>query len=227
MLDQVRDWRERLRTSSDAAVTKRFNEWESVLECQASFTIALGYRDLKPAVAGGCSLPDTELEGRYERLLQDVRTKWTPAIGPPGARRGAGSREAPRHVWKPRSAGTCRNSVARSGSMRLEDIRSHLDPDELFIEFTSYQPVDHAQTGARYGAFLLDRTRDLRWVDLGPAAPIDRAIRDLFESANDWSIVALAPRESERRVGRIDRPRHAARIVEDCARAAGTLARPK
>jgi CHAT domain-containing protein len=34
----------------------------------------------------------------------------------------------------------------------------------------------------------MDRSRDLRWVDLGPAAPIDRAVRDLFESANDWSI---------------------------------------
>jgi hypothetical protein len=44
-------------------------------------TIALGYRDLKPAVVGTCALPGTELEGRYERLLHDLRTNWTDALG--------------------------------------------------------------------------------------------------------------------------------------------------
>ena len=195
VLDQVRDWRERLRTSSDAAVTKRFNEWESVLECQASFTIALGYRDLKPAVAGGCSLPDTELEGRYERLLQDVRTKWTPEIGRQ-ARGAVQVLEKRRDTLEAALSRELPQFSGARGSMRLDDIRSHLDPDELFIEFTAYQPVDRRQSGSRYGAFLLDRTRDLRWVDLGWAAPIDRAIRDLFECANDWS-VSLSRRENQ------------------------------
>ncbi len=84
VLDEVRDWRERLRLSSDPAVLTRFNQWDAMLECQSSLTIALGYRDLKPAVVGGCSLPGTELEGRYERLLQDLRTSWSAELGRQG-----------------------------------------------------------------------------------------------------------------------------------------------
>ena len=52
-----------------------------MLECEASFTVALGYRDLKPAVVGTCALTGTELAGRYERLLHDLRTGWTEARG--------------------------------------------------------------------------------------------------------------------------------------------------
>ena len=36
-----------------------------MLQCEASLSIALGYRELKPAVVGTCALPDTELAGRY------------------------------------------------------------------------------------------------------------------------------------------------------------------
>ncbi|HYL39279.1 MAG TPA: CHAT domain-containing protein, partial [Bryobacteraceae bacterium] len=201
VLDQVRDWRDKLRASPDAAVLKRFNEWESLLECQASFTIALGYRDLKPAVASGCSLSDTELEGRYERLLQDLRTKWTPELG----RQALGALQILEQRREVLEAALSRDSSqfqAAVSGVRFEDIRSRLDPDERCIEFALYQPGEersqagHGQAGPRYGAFLLDRTRDLRWVDLGPAAPIDRAVRDLFESANDWS-VALGRRENQ------------------------------
>ncbi len=195
ILDQVRDWRERLRASSDTAVRKRFDEWENLLECQASFTIALGYRDLKPAVAGGCSLSDTDLEGRYERLLQDLRTKWTPELG----RRGLDAVQVLGKRKDALEADLSRESpqfVAAVKPASLEDIRARLDTDEIFIEFTAYQPSDGSRpAGERYGAFLLDRSRELRFVDLGPAAPIDRAVRDLFESANDWS-VSLARHES-------------------------------
>jgi hypothetical protein len=33
----------------------RLDQWQAMLECQASLTTALGYRDLKPAAAGTCS----------------------------------------------------------------------------------------------------------------------------------------------------------------------------
>ena len=36
---------------------------------------AKAYRDLKPSVVGGCGLERTDLEGRYERLLSDLRTR--------------------------------------------------------------------------------------------------------------------------------------------------------
>ena len=41
----------------------------------------LAYRDLKPAAGGTCALEDTELEGRYGRLLSDLRANSTEALG--------------------------------------------------------------------------------------------------------------------------------------------------
>ena len=81
VLDQVRDWRQRLRQNPDAAMRKRLGAWEALLECEASLTIALGYRDLKPAAVGTCALQDTGLEGQYERLLHELRAKWTADLG--------------------------------------------------------------------------------------------------------------------------------------------------
>ena len=84
-----------------------------------------GYRDLKPAVVGTCALPGTELAGRYERLLHELRTNWTDARGKQALQaigvlrqhvdtlEGSLSREIP-HLA----------SVLRPA--RLEDIRSRL-----------------------------------------------------------------------------------------------------
>ncbi len=195
VLDEVRDWRERLRLSSDPAVLTRFNQWDAMLECQSSLTIALGYRDLKPAVVGGCSLPGTELEGRYERLLQDLRTSWSAELG----RQAVAASKVLQQQRDALEAALSRESPqfgAAVNPARLEDIRTHLKPDELFVEFVDYQPDDGGNRNAqRYGAFLIDTARSLHWVDLGPAAPIDQAVRDLFEASNDWSI-ALAGREN-------------------------------
>ena len=69
----------------------------------------------------------------------------------------------------------------------LEDIRAHLRPDEMLIEIVAY--------ANRYGAFLLTRTGDLRWADLGPASAIDRPVQDLIAAANDWG-VSLAGKEA-------------------------------
>ena len=192
VLDEVRDWRERLRLSSDPAVLTRFNQWDAMLECQSSLTIALGYRDLKPAVVGGCSLPGTELEGRYERLLQDLRTGWSAELG----RQAVAVVKVLQQRRDTLEAALSRESPqfgAAISPARFDDIRSRLAPDELFVEFVEFQPGNRAEK--RYGAFVIDTSRNLHWVDLGPAGPIDQAVRDLFEAANDWS-TALAGREN-------------------------------
>lgn len=179
LLDEVHDWGRSLRENPDSAIRTRFNQREAMLECQASMTIALGYRDLKPAVVGTCALPGTELEGRYERLLHDLRTNWTEALGKQALQAVAALRqridtlEAELSRDIPQFASTLRPA-------RLEDIRAHLQPNEMLIEFVVYSN--------RYGAFLLSRTGDLRWADLGPASAIDRSVQDLIAAANDWSV---------------------------------------
>jgi CHAT domain-containing protein/tetratricopeptide (TPR) repeat protein len=186
LLDEVHDWGRSLRENPDLAIRDRFNQREAMLECQASMTIALGYRDLKPAVVGTCALPGTELEGRYERLLHDLRTNWTDALGRQALQAVAALRqridtlEAELSRDIPQFASTLRPA-------RLEDIRAHLQPDEMLFEFVAYSN--------RYGAFLLARTGELQWVDLGPAGAIDRPVQDLIAAANDWS-VSLAAKEA-------------------------------
>jgi CHAT domain-containing protein/Flp pilus assembly protein TadD len=195
VLDEVRDWRERLRLSSDAAVLTRFNQWEAMLECQSSLTVALGYRDLKPEVVGGCSLPGTEFEGRYERLLQDLRTNWKPELG----QQALAAVKALQQRRDALEATLSRDSPqfgAAVSAPHFDEIRSHLEPGEVFVEFVAFQPYDPSTRQAqRYGAFLIDTARNLHWVDLGRAAPIDQSVRDLFEAANDWS-TALSKREN-------------------------------
>jgi len=194
VLDEVRDWRDRLRLSSDPAILTRFNQWEAMLECQSSLTIALGYRDLKPTVLGGCSLTGTDLEGRYERLLQDLRTKWTSQLGG----EALGAIAVLKHRRDALETALARDSPqfgAAVNPVRFDELRSHLGHGEIFIEFTEYQPGDSARTGRRYGAFVVDASPVPRWIDLGAAAPIDQSIRDLFEAADDWSL-ALSRRET-------------------------------
>jgi CHAT domain-containing protein/tetratricopeptide (TPR) repeat protein len=194
LLDEVHDWGRSLRDNPDDAIRTRFNQREAMLECQASLTIALGYRDLKPGVVGACGLPGTDLAGRYERLLHELRTSWTDALGKQAlqavgvlkqridALETALSRDVPQFA-----------SALRP--VTLEDIRSHLQPDETLVEFVDYPDRDTRAQTRRYGAFLLARTGDLRWLDLGAASAIDRAVQDLIASANDWSL-SLAAKEA-------------------------------
>ena len=193
LLDQVHDWGRSLRENSDAGIRNRFNQREAMLECQASLSIALGYRDLKPAMLGTCALPGTELEGRYERLLHDLRANRTDAL----ARQGLQAVEALKQRVDTIEAGLSRE-IPQFGSVirpvRTEDIRSHLQANELLIEFVVYMDRGSPAPTRRYGAFLLGGTGDLLWEDLGPAGPIDRAVQDLIAAANDWS-VSLAGKE--------------------------------
>ncbi len=222
VLDAMQNWGQSLRENLDRSVRERFKQRETMLECQASLTIALGYRDLKPAMVGTCALPGTELEGRYERLLHDLRANWTDDLGKQALqavellKRRIDTLEAELSRDVPQFASALKPA-------HLADIRSHLGPDERLIEFVAYVDPDAHLPGTRqrhYGAFLLARSGDLRsadppsadppsadlqWVDLGPAGPIDRAAQDLISAANDWS-VSLAGKE-----------RRAARTEEDTA----------
>jgi len=178
ILDSVHDWGESLRDNADPEIRRRLTQREAMVECEASLTVALGYRDLKPAVVGTCALTGTELEGRYERLLHELRAGWTEARGKLALeavgvlRQHIDALEADLSRGIPRFAAVLRPP-------RSAEIRAHLEADEQLIEFVEYRN--------RYGAFVLSRT-DLRWADLGPAAPIDLAVKDLFGAANDWSV---------------------------------------
>ena len=187
VLDHVRDWRENLRSSSSVEIRQRLNQWQSMIECQASLTTALGYRDLKSAVAGTCDLEDAALEGRYDRLLSDLRSKWTPALGKQARAALRDLKERTDAI----EAVLSRDVPGFSGAVRpptLDDMRERLAPDELLVEIAAYQK--------RYGAFLLDHSGRLRWLDLGFARPLDAAVRDLIAGANDWS-VSVARHETQ------------------------------
>jgi CHAT domain-containing protein len=193
VLDQVHDWGQSLRENSDSGIRNRFDQRKAMLECQASLTIALGYRDLRPAVVGTCALPGTELEGRYERLLHDLRSNWTDALG----QQALQAVEVLKQRIDTLEAGLSREIPQFASAIRparWEDIQSRLQPDELLIEFVDYAERDSHALNRRYGAFLLGRGGDPQWADLGPAGPIDRAAQDLIAAANDWS-VSLAGKE--------------------------------
>ncbi|HWC97844.1 MAG TPA: CHAT domain-containing tetratricopeptide repeat protein [Candidatus Sulfopaludibacter sp.] len=180
VLDVVHDWGRDLRRNP------RFVQRQTLLECEASLGIALGYRDLKPPLVGTCSLPGTPFEGRYERLLHDLRTSWTDAR----------AREALQAVKSLRAAtDSMELELSRDlpqfaslvHPVRLDDIRAQLRPTERLLEFVAWS--------GRYGVFILNHAGSLQWIDLGPAAPIDRAVKNLIDAANDWS-VSLAAHET-------------------------------
>ncbi len=186
LLDEVHDWGRSMRESPDIGIRNRFNQREAMLACQASLSIALGFRDLKPAVVGTCALPGTELQGRYERLLHELRTNWTEALGKQALQAVSVLKQ---HV-DTLEAGLSRDIPQFASAIRpvrVDDIRLGLKPDELLIEFVAWQ--------RRYGAFLLGRSGALRWTDLGPADRVDAAVQDLIGAANDWS-VSIAGRET-------------------------------
>jgi CHAT domain-containing protein/tetratricopeptide (TPR) repeat protein len=184
VLEQVRDWRQRLRATGSAAVRRELAEWQALLECRTSLTLALGYRELKPGVVGGCTLEGTELEGRYERLLSDLRARWSRDLGTQAVRAIAdlSARGESLEAALNREAGGA-HALRRAS---LDDIRARLRRDELLIEFVAY--ADAGTDARRYGAFVVGAAGRVGWTDIGPAPPIDRAVRDLLAAANDWSV---------------------------------------
>ena len=186
VLDEVHDWGRSLRGNPSPAVRRRFALREALLGCEASLTTALGYRDLKPAVVGTCALPGTGLEGRYERLLHELRTGWNES----SARKGLLAVRDLRLRVDTLEADLSRDNAGFSSVLRparMKDIQARLRPGELLIECIEYHEPD-TRSAPRYGAFLLDRGGTLTWTDLGPAQPVDQAVRDLIGAANDLAV---------------------------------------
>lgn len=182
VLDQVHDWGRMLRESADEGTRTRFRQWEAMLECQSALSIALGYRDLKPAVGGSCGLAGTDLAGIYERLLHELRTSWTQA----SAKRGMEAVNALRQRID-RSEAEMSREIPQFASatrvVRFDEIQQGLKGDEALIEIVVHQRPN----GRSYGAFVLGSEAALGWLDLGPAGAVDQAVQDLIEAANDWS----------------------------------------
>jgi CHAT domain-containing protein/tetratricopeptide (TPR) repeat protein len=211
VLDQVHDWGQSLRENSDSGIRNRFTQWEALLQCQASLTLALGYRDLKPAVVGTCDLQGTELAGRYERLLHDLRSNWTDVLGLQALR----ALELLKQRIETLEAGLSREIPQFGSAMkpaRWQDIQSRLEPDELLIEFVAYQERGSRAPNRHYGAFLLGRRGDVRWADLGAAGPMDRAVQDLIAAASDWS-VSLTSNEKRSAASAAETARDAMRTI--------------
>src|SRR5208337_4109892 len=104
---------------------------------------------LKPAVAGTCDLDDSALDGRYDRLLSDLRTKSTPALDKQalGALRDLKERTDAVETALSRDVPGFSDAAKPP---RLEDMRLRLGPDELLVEIAAYEK--------HYGAFLLDHS---------------------------------------------------------------------
>ena len=94
---------------------------------------------------------------------------------------------------------------------------SALTPDELLVEIVAFEK--------RYGAFLLDHSGALRWVDLGPAQPINQAVRDLISGANDWS-VSLSRRENQAAASAQDTTQEALRQLSETTTPSASSRRP-
>jgi CHAT domain-containing protein/tetratricopeptide (TPR) repeat protein len=188
VLEQVLIWRQRIRESTSTDVRREVGEWQALLECRTSLTVALGYREIKPSVVGTCTLEGTDLEGRYERLLSDLRTRWTSEIGAQAVRAIADLRERGDALETAlnRRTGYATQSVAPAS---LDAIRRQLGDDERLVEFVSYEaPQPNGAAERRYGAFVLDARGGLEWRDIAAAAGIDASVRDLMTAANDWSV---------------------------------------
>src|SRR6185295_18156237 len=132
----------------------------------------------------------TDLEGRCERLLGDVRSRWTPDLGDRALRAIAELQErADALEASLNRAVTGLRSDITALHATVNDVRAALADDEALIELVSYRavpPAGEATASRHYGAFVVDKT-DLRWTDLGPAAPIDASVADLLDAAQDWS----------------------------------------
>ena len=232
LVEHVRNWRRRLDESASAAVQREVGEWHAILECRTSLTVALGYRDLKPGLAGTCSLNGTDLEGRYERLLSDLRSRWTTDIGTKAVEAiGVLEQRANRL-----EASLNRETAGLSGRPArpsVANLRGQLADDEALVEFVAFSegpPSGGGPISRRYGAFVLTRSA-LGWTDLGSARP-DRRLG--FRSARRRTRLVAVDREPRGRGGEGGRanrtPRDAgsvgARVAADQAVARCRAERP-
>ncbi|WP_437521856.1 tetratricopeptide repeat protein [Sorangium sp. So ce726] len=74
--------------------------------------------------------------------------------------------------------------AAERRAVTVETVQAALAPGAALVEIALFQPFDpHAKPGRRFGdlhyvACVLHQTGDPRWVELGPAAPIDALVAD-------------------------------------------------
>jgi CHAT domain-containing protein/tetratricopeptide (TPR) repeat protein len=185
VLDHVRDWRENLRETTTAEVRARLEEWQALVECESSLTIALAYRDLKSSIASTCAAAN------YGALLAGLRGNSTGALidRAHAAVHDLNLRTDALEAELSREVPGFGQASARAG---VEDIRAGLQPDELLVDIVGFETLGQKH----YGAFLLQREGALRWLDLGRAQPINQAAGDLIAGANDWS-VSLSRHETQ------------------------------
>jgi hypothetical protein len=82
------------------------------------------------------------------------------------------------------------------GLLGWELLRKHVSPIGHLVQGDLQIPSKVTTVGGIYlwkdGREVLGRAADLRWLDLGPADPIDQAVQDLISSAEDWSVSSAA-----------------------------------
>ena len=187
LLDEVHDWGQSLRESPDAAIRNRFNQREAMLECQASLTIALGYRDLKPAVVGTCALPGTELDGPLRAPAPRPARQLDRRFGQAGSAGGGRSETAHRHARSrpeprdsrssPPPSGRCASKISGRASSRTSCSSSSSPTGANPASLTGAMAHSCSAAPAIFAGSI--------WVRRGP---IDRAVQDLIAAANDWSV---------------------------------------
>jgi CHAT domain-containing protein/tetratricopeptide (TPR) repeat protein len=196
VLEQVRNWRQRLRENAAPATIRQLAAWEAMLECRTSLTVALGYREIRPSVVGGCGLAGTDLEGRYEKLLSDLRVRRTDDVAAEAVRAIRVLKDRGDEIEAALNRDNAWMGVAPT-RVSVDEIRRQTGTDELLLEYVSYQDSRAGGTGGRrYGAFVLDSDGTVGWSEIGPAGPIDSSVSDLLEAANDWS-ASVRNRESQ------------------------------
>src|SRR6185503_4182945 len=125
-----------------------------------------------------------------ERLLHDLRANWTPTLGQQGLQALQVLNERIDRTEASLSRALPQFATAVR-PVEMRQIAAQLQPGELLVEIVAYGQPGTGQSD-RYGAFLLDHNGDLNWLDLGSKQLIDRAVRDLFAAANDWSTASSA-----------------------------------
>ena len=81
---------------------------------------------------------------------------------------------------------------ARSQAVTIPNVQAEIPPDAALIEFAVYKPYnpqaqsnDEAYGSPRYVAYVLRRTGDVKWTELGDAQAIDAAIEEWRKTLRD------------------------------------------
>jgi CHAT domain-containing protein len=191
VLSFLRDWRQDLRRHLGSRADERFEHWQELVDCRAALSVALEYREVRTPAVGGCTFKSEAFGAGYAAVVHALRNAPTPAA----AERALAALGQVRS----RLAGL-EESLARSypplGNLlrgtSAQDIRKALQRGDALLELVR-------TADGRYGAFLLTTGGEPEWFDLGPAKPVDAAVRKLLRNANDWATsMALGERAGVR-----------------------------